>query len=102
MDLTNRFLKYKAYPPVPNWYTSNVTAVVEPHFFLYATRNLVVVLGLDDFKYFNSFAASSEKIQAIAAHETFCYTAGVDNVVRCWNILLGSLLTSHDEHKVRY
>jgi hypothetical protein len=100
MDLTNRFPKYKAYPPVPNWYSSNVTAIVEPHFFLYATRNLVVILGLTDLKYFNSFAASSDKLQAIAAHETFCYTAGVDSIVRGWNILLGSLFTSHEEHKV--
>ncbi|KAI9339130.1 quinon protein alcohol dehydrogenase-like superfamily [Pilaira anomala] len=100
MDITDRFPKYRAYPPVPNWYTSNITAIVEPHLFLYATRNIIVVLGLENLRYFNSFAVSNDKIQAIAAHEAFCFTAGVDKVVRGWNILVGSLVTSHTEHDV--
>ncbi|KAI8088174.1 quinon protein alcohol dehydrogenase-like superfamily [Thamnidium elegans] len=98
MDISGRFPKYQAYPPVPNWYSSGVTAIVDPHLFLYATRNLVVVLGLQDLEYFNSFAVSNDKIQAIAAHDSFCFTGGVDKVIRGWNILLGSLITSHSEH----
>lgn len=100
MDITDRFPKYRAYPPVPNWYTSNITAIVEPHLFLYATRNIIVVLGLENLRYFNSFAVSNDKIQAIAAYEAFCFTAGVDKVIRGWNILVGSLVTSHTEHDV--
>jgi hypothetical protein len=100
MDLTDKFSKCKSYPPVPNWYSSNITAIVEPQFFLYATRNCIVVLDLKTLKYFHSFTVSNDKIQAIAAHETFCFTAGIDKTVRVWNIVLGSLLTSHNEHKV--
>lgn len=100
MDLQSRFPKYQAYPPVPNWYTSNITAVVDPHLFLYATRNVIVVLGLENLKYFNSFAVSNDKVEAIAAYDTFCFTAGADKAVRGWNILLGSLITTHTEHEV--
>ncbi|KAI8070529.1 quinon protein alcohol dehydrogenase-like superfamily [Gilbertella persicaria] len=97
--MEERYPTYKSYPPVPNWYSSCITAIIEPHFFLYATRNCIVILGLWDLRYFGSFTVSTEKVTAIAAHETFCFTAGVDKTVRVWNVLLGSLLTSYTEHK---
>lgn len=102
MDLKDRIPKFKAYPPVPNWYCSNVTAVVDPHLFLYATKNVVVALELKDLTYFNSFAvtADKEKVIAIAAHDSICFTAGTDKVVRGWNTLLGSFITKHTEHNV--
>ncbi|KAI8387435.1 quinon protein alcohol dehydrogenase-like superfamily [Blakeslea trispora] len=99
MNVLERFPKFRSYPPVPNWYSSYTTSVVEPHFFLYATRNCIVVLGLQDLRYFSSFVASNEKVTVIAAQENFCFTAGIDKTVRVWNILMGSLLTSYCEHK---
>ncbi|ORE01553.1 hypothetical protein BCV72DRAFT_70827 [Rhizopus microsporus var. microsporus] len=100
MDLQDKYPKCQAYPPVPNWYTSNVTAIIEPHFFVYATRNILVILGLKDFRYFNSITAAKEKINAIDAHDVFCYVGGADKTVRVWNIVANSLTTSHAVHKV--
>lgn len=100
MDLESRYPKCQAYPPVPNWYSSNVTAVMDPHFFLYATRNYIVMLDLKELRYFNSFTASFDKINAIATHGIFCFTAGVDKIVRVWNTLTNTLTTSYSEHKV--
>ncbi|KAG0994605.1 hypothetical protein G6F28_005586 [Rhizopus arrhizus] len=99
MDLESRYPKCQAYPPVPNWYSSNVTAVMDPHFFLYATRNYIVMLDLKELRYFNSFTASFDKINAIATHGIFCFTAGVDKIVRVWNTLTNTLTTSYSEHK---
>ncbi|KAI8378119.1 hypothetical protein EDC96DRAFT_215674 [Choanephora cucurbitarum] len=99
MNMLERFPKHQSYPPVPNWYSSYTTSVIEPHFFLYATRNCIVILSLQNLRYFNSFTVSNEKVTAIAAHETFCFTAGTDKTVRVWNVLIGSLLTSYCEHK---
>ncbi|KAI8987234.1 WD40-repeat-containing domain protein [Mycotypha africana] len=100
MDLTDKFPKFTSYPPVPNWYSFNIAAIVEPDFFLYATRNIVVVLSLSGLRYFTSFIASKDKkVVALAAHGTFCVTAGSDNIVRVWNLILGSHLTSHSAHQ---
>lgn len=100
MDLQDKYPKCQAYPPVPNWYTSNIAAIIEPHFFVYATRNIIVILGLKDFRYFNSITAAKEKINAIDAHDVFCYVGGADKTVRVWNIVANSLTTSHAVHKV--
>ncbi|CAO3689943.1 unnamed protein product [Rhizopus microsporus] len=99
MDLQDKYPKCQAYPPVPNWYTSNIAAIIEPHFFVYATRNIIVILGLKDFRYFNSITAAKEKINAINAHDVFCYVGGADKTVRVWNIVANSLTTSHAVHK---
>lgn len=100
MNLQDKYPKCQAYPPVPNWYTSYVAAIIEPHFFVYATRNIIVILGLKDFRYFNSIIAAKEKINAIDAHDVFCYVGGADKTVRVWNIVANSLTTSHAVHKV--
>lgn len=102
MDLTNRIPNFKAYPPVPNWYSSNITAIVDPHLLLYASKNVIVVLDLTTLQYFNSFAASGErdKVTAIVAYDTYCFTAGTDRTIRGWNILLGTTLTKQYEHEV--
>lgn len=101
MDISDKYPKYQSYPPTPNWYSSNVTAIVEPHFFLYATRQTIVVLDLNDLKYFTSFIASRDKINAIAAHDTLCYTAGTDKKVRVWSIMSGYPLVTYGNHKVK-
>ena len=104
MNIAERTPSWKAYPPVPNWYSSNVTAIVEPDLFLYASKNIIVCLVLKDLSYLSSFAVTSEKekIMAIAAHDLVCFTAGTDKVVRGWNMTLGTMITAHVEHKVQF
>ncbi|GAN02571.1 conserved hypothetical protein [Mucor ambiguus] len=97
MDLI--YPKHRCYPPAPNWYSLYATAVVEPHFYLYASRNLVIVLALQDFRYCNSFTAAEDKVDVIAAHGKYCYTAAAaDKTVRLWDFMSGSLISTHNEH----
>ncbi|KAF1807462.1 WD40-repeat-containing domain protein [Mucor lusitanicus] len=95
MDLI--YPKHRCYPPAPNWYSLYVTAVVEPHFYLYLSRNLVIVLALQDFRYINSFTAAEDKVDIMAAHGKCCYTAA-DKTVRLWDFMSGSLVSTHSEH----
>ncbi|KAL7321195.1 hypothetical protein PS15m_000991 [Mucor circinelloides] len=95
MDLI--YPKHRCYPPAPNWYSLHVTAVVEPSFYLYLSRNLVIVLALKDFRYYNSFTAAEDKVEVIAAYGRHCYTAA-DKTVRQWDFTSGSLLSTHHEH----
>ncbi|KAI9246142.1 hypothetical protein BY458DRAFT_80207 [Sporodiniella umbellata] len=99
MSLQGLYPKCRAYPPVPNWYSPNATAISDSKFFLYATRNIVVILDLQELKYFNSFAASLEKINAIDVHSVLCFTAGADKLVCVWNMMSNTLAASHGEHK---
>ncbi|CEP17806.1 hypothetical protein [Parasitella parasitica] len=96
MDLI--YPKHRCYPPAPNWYSLYAAAIVEPNFFLYASRNLVVVLGLSDLRYYNSFTVTEDKAEVIAACGNYCYTAGTDKAVRLWDFTLGSMLSIHNEH----
>lgn len=99
MDLI--YPKHRCYPPAPNWYSLYVTAVVEPHVYLYLSRNLVIVLALQDFRYCNSFTAAEDKVEVIAAHGKHCYTAAAaDKTVRLWDFMSGSLISTHNEHSV--
>jgi hypothetical protein len=100
MNLAERFPKYQCYPPAPDWYSSSVTAIAEPSFFIYACKKVIVILDLDNLRYVNSFLASNDKVNAIAAHETFCFTAGADMKVRMWNVVLGTLLATFNSHQV--
>jgi len=99
MDLI--YPKHRCYPPAPNWYSLHVTAVVEPSFYLYLSRNLVIVLALKDFRYYNSFTAAEDKVEVIAAYGRHCYTAA-DKMVRQWDFTSGSLLSTHHEHTVSF
>lgn len=99
MDLI--YPKHRCYPPAPNWYSLYVTAVVEPHFYLYLSRNLVIVLALQDFRYINSFTAAEDKVDIMAAHGKCCYTAA-DKTVRLWDFMSGSLVSTHSEHSVSF
>lgn len=102
MPKQDRYPPCQAYPPVPNWYTSYAGAISEPHFYVYATRNLLVVLDLDRLRFVKAFIASIDKIQAIAVHDKFCFAGGVDTTIRGWNVLDGSLLATYTGHKVIY
>lgn len=91
--------KHRCYPPAPNWYSLYATAVVEPHFYLYASRNLVIVLALQDFRYCHSFTAAEDKVDVMVAYGKHCYTAAAaDKTVRLWDFMSGSLISSHQEH----
>ncbi|KAK4517382.1 uncharacterized protein ATC70_000717 [Mucor velutinosus] len=97
MDLI--YPMHRCYPPAPNWYSLYVTAVVEPHFYLYSSRNLVIVLALEDFRYCNSFTAAEDRVDVIAAYGKYCYTAAAaDKTVRLWDFMSGSLISTHNEH----
>ncbi|KAI9264915.1 WD40-repeat-containing domain protein [Phascolomyces articulosus] len=88
----------QAYPPVPNWYTSHCAAVSDPNYYVYATRNTIVVLDLSSFRFVRAFIAAKDKIQAIAAHQQFCFAGGADNVIRAWSLSNGSLLMTYNVH----
>ena len=92
----------QAYPPVPNWYTSHCATVSDPHYYIYATRNTIVVLDLSSFRFVRTFIASKEKIQAIAAYEQFCFVGGADNTIRAWSLSNGSLLKTYEGHLVKF
>lgn len=100
MDLI--YPNYRCYPPAPNWYSLYAAAIVEPNFFLYSSRNLVVVLDLKDLRYYNSFTAAEDKVDVIAAYGNRCYTAGGDKSVRLWDFTSGSMLSIHNEHAVSF
>ncbi|KAI8136904.1 quinon protein alcohol dehydrogenase-like superfamily [Fennellomyces sp. T-0311] len=88
----------QAYPAVPNWYTSHCATVSEPSYYIYATRNMIVVLDLSTLRFIRTFMASKDKIQAIAAHGQYCFTAGVEPKIRAWNLHDGSLLMTFKGH----
>ncbi|KAI9494242.1 WD40-repeat-containing domain protein [Zychaea mexicana] len=88
----------QAYPPVPNWYTSHCAAVSDPHYYVYATRNMIVVLDLSAFRFIRAFIASQDKIQAIAAHKQFCFVGSTNGTIRSWSLLNGSLLITYHGH----
>ncbi|KAL0089761.1 WD40-repeat-containing domain protein [Phycomyces blakesleeanus] len=90
----------EAYPPAPNWYTSYAATTVEPHFYIYAARNSIVVLDMRTMQFRRTFLASLDKIQAVAAYEQFCFTGGVDPTIRAWNILDGNYITKYNSHNV--
>lgn len=89
----------KAFPPVPNWY-SNYTTSVTDRYYVYASKSLLVILILPNFEYKTTFTASLDKINTIDTYSHFCYVAGVDPIIRVWNLLDGAQLTSFQTHKV--
>ncbi|KAI9004278.1 WD40-repeat-containing domain protein [Phycomyces nitens] len=90
----------KAYPPAPNWYTTYAATTVEPHFYIYAARNSIVVLDMRTMQFRRTFLASLDKIQVVAAYEQFCFTGGLDPIIRAWNILDGNYITKYNTHNV--
>ncbi|KAI8332303.1 WD40-repeat-containing domain protein [Chlamydoabsidia padenii] len=93
-----RLDKVAAFPPGPNWYSS-YTALTTDDFYVYASKNFIVILHLHSLSYRSSFSGALEKINAIDAHTHLCFVAGKDPVIRLWNLLDGSLLTVLQPHK---
>lgn len=89
------------YPPTANWYSCYCSAISSLGYYVYASRNAIVVLRLSDLQYVKNFTAANDKIQTIDVHEQLCFVAGEDPKIRVWNILDGSLLTSIPGHKVK-
>ncbi|KAG0175328.1 Gem-associated protein 5 [Apophysomyces sp. BC1015] len=88
----------QAYPPFPNLYTSHATAVTSD-LYIYAARTFIVALDVHTMAFRRAFTASTDRIQAIAAHDTICYTSGVEPTICAWNLLDGKLLTTYQGHK---
>lgn len=91
----------QAYPPVPNWYTSHCACVVDSlNYYVYASRNAIVVMDLATFAFVKTFLGAMQRINAIAAHEQFCYIAE-GNRIRTWNLIDSRLLIAYKAiHKV--
>lgn len=90
----------KAFPPGPNWYSEYTTSVTN-HYYVYATKTFLVIFTLPNFEFKSTFTASLDKINVIDTFSHFCFVAGVDPVVRIWNLLDGAQLTSFQYHKVK-
>ncbi|KAF7726435.1 Gem-associated protein 5 [Apophysomyces ossiformis] len=88
----------KAYPPFPNLYTPHATAVT-PDLYVYAARTSIVALDIHTMDFRMTFTASMDRIQAIAVHDSICYTAGTEPTIRAWNLLDGQLLATFQCHK---
>ena len=61
---------------------------------------MIVVLDLSALRFVRAFIASTDKIQAIAAHQQFCFTGGAEQTLRAWNLHDGSLLMTYTGHTV--
>ena len=91
----------QAYPPVPNWYTSHCACVVDSlNYYVYASRNAIVVLDLATFAFAKTFLGAMQRINAITAYQQFCYIAE-GNRIRAWNLIDSRLLVAYNAiHKV--
>ncbi|KAI9317067.1 quinon protein alcohol dehydrogenase-like superfamily [Dichotomocladium elegans] len=89
----------QAYPPVPNWYTSHCAKVAGTSYYVYGSRNIIVVLDMQSRTFQKAFLGASDKIQAIAIHDHFLYVATVSEIY-AWNLIDKSLLMTYDRvHK---
>ncbi|KAG2172005.1 hypothetical protein INT43_001482 [Umbelopsis isabellina] len=88
------------FPSSPNWFSTCVAAVCSPlGLYVYASRNKVIALNTNTLRVKTSFVASQHKLNAIAIHNTTCFTSGQDKVIRSWDLESGEPQGGHTRHQ---